>query len=308
MPSVFLCHSSADKPFVRSLARRLSDVSISVWVDEAELKAGDSLIGCIGAALDAVDYVCVILSAASIGSSWVQRELATALTREFALRRVVVVPILLERVDLPPFLRDKVYADFSTHSDHDAAFARLAATLRGLSVSDAKKLDATPLNLDDSFQTDLRATLETIRSERLQLFPFIPDRILRNASTACSFTAHRELVCVLDFDRRWFWRAGKSAAIFARRGLYVGGKDYNSSGPSSVFISYEDLNEADFQIHSHEEHIDRGTHLRWSSLSVRDIHLDAPGGWEVLDVLLRSVKLTRLLVKRYHSNSKAVSL
>ena len=50
----FLCHSHSDKPFVRRLARDLSELAVDVWLDEWELAPGDSLHGCIGDAISSV--------------------------------------------------------------------------------------------------------------------------------------------------------------------------------------------------------------------------------------------------------------
>ena len=112
--SVFLCHSSADKPFVHALARHLEKRRIRYWLDEAEIRVGDSLIDRIGSAIHEMDLFCVVVSGNSIESPWVKRELNAAMVREFAEDRVVVLPVLLEPVALPDFLRDKLYADFTT--------------------------------------------------------------------------------------------------------------------------------------------------------------------------------------------------
>jgi hypothetical protein len=45
VPSIFLSHSSADKPFARRLAGDLRARGVRVWLDEAEIGIGDSLIG-----------------------------------------------------------------------------------------------------------------------------------------------------------------------------------------------------------------------------------------------------------------------
>ena len=42
--SVFLSHNVNDKPFVRNLARDLENHGVKYWLDEAEIKGGDSLI------------------------------------------------------------------------------------------------------------------------------------------------------------------------------------------------------------------------------------------------------------------------
>jgi hypothetical protein len=43
-PSIFLSHAHEDKPFVRYLARHLTSHGVRVWVDEAEMGVGDSLL------------------------------------------------------------------------------------------------------------------------------------------------------------------------------------------------------------------------------------------------------------------------
>ena len=40
--SVFLSHNHNDKPFVRKLARDLENHGVHYWIDEAEMKIGDS--------------------------------------------------------------------------------------------------------------------------------------------------------------------------------------------------------------------------------------------------------------------------
>ena len=69
-PRVFLSHSHADKRFVRSLAAKLSAKKINVWIDEAEIRPGDSLIEKLRAAIDSVDVLVAVLSRASINSPW----------------------------------------------------------------------------------------------------------------------------------------------------------------------------------------------------------------------------------------------
>ncbi|MCK4295243.1 MAG: toll/interleukin-1 receptor domain-containing protein [Candidatus Marinimicrobia bacterium] len=135
MPSIFLSHSSKDKFFVRELAERLNEVGIKVWIDEAELNVGDSLTQMIGNAIDKCDYFGIVLSENSINSEWVQKELQIAMHKEIRGKKIVVLPILLENVILPPFLSDKLYADFSSTEKYELTFPKL---LRALGVSSEK--------------------------------------------------------------------------------------------------------------------------------------------------------------------------
>lgn len=59
-------------------------------------------------------WLAVILTPDSIKSPWVQRELSSGLIRELEERQVVVLPLLFRDCQLPPFLKDKLYADFRT--------------------------------------------------------------------------------------------------------------------------------------------------------------------------------------------------
>lgn len=68
MASIFLSHTHKDKPFVRKLAQALEINGVRVWVDEAEIKVGDSLITKIEEGIKDVDYLGVILTPTSVSS------------------------------------------------------------------------------------------------------------------------------------------------------------------------------------------------------------------------------------------------
>jgi TIR domain len=104
MASVFISHSHAEKLFAWRIAAAIAKSVHHVWIDEAEILIGDSLIEKIGEALEAVDDVLAILSSHSIGSKWVRQDLDIAIDREINGRKVVVLPALIEDVELPVFL------------------------------------------------------------------------------------------------------------------------------------------------------------------------------------------------------------
>lgn len=57
----------------------------------------------------------------TINSVWVQKE--------FSTKDVVVLPILLEHLQLPPFLVDKRYADFTSPDKYEESLSLLLRTL-----------------------------------------------------------------------------------------------------------------------------------------------------------------------------------
>lgn len=128
MISIFMSHNYRDKPFVRKLSFDLQNKGVKVWLDEADIKIGESLTEKIATAIDNVDFVGAVLSPNSINSEWVQKELQIAFQKEIALKKVVVLPILRGRIkdeEIPPFIRDKRYADFRPPRKYERSFELL---------------------------------------------------------------------------------------------------------------------------------------------------------------------------------------
>ncbi|WP_018230330.1 toll/interleukin-1 receptor domain-containing protein [Methyloversatilis universalis] len=122
---IFLSHNSADKPFARRLASDLEAQGVGYWLDEAEIKVGESLIERIREGIDDAAYVAVILSPDSVKSLWVQREVDVAINQEIQGRRVKVLPVMYRMCDLPGFLLGKKYADFTDPTRYEAALKEL---------------------------------------------------------------------------------------------------------------------------------------------------------------------------------------
>ena len=129
MSSIFLSHNHADKQFVRRLAKDLKKLGVRVWIDEAEVKIGDSLIDKLREGIDKMDYLGVVLSSNSISSSWVKKEVDIAMNQEIKGKRVKVLPLLIEDCELPWFLEGKLYADFRQEENYENEFSKLADRL-----------------------------------------------------------------------------------------------------------------------------------------------------------------------------------
>ena len=130
LPSVFLSHSSADKTFARRLAKKLRAEEIYVWIDEVDLRIGESLVDRIAEAIDQTDYLLAIISSNSITSRWVQKELSLAMSKEIEGKSVAVLPVLIDNCEMPLALRDKLYADFRDRRKFQMAFNKLLKAMR----------------------------------------------------------------------------------------------------------------------------------------------------------------------------------
>jgi hypothetical protein len=137
MSSIFLCHSSEDKAFVRSLGKRLRRSGVKVWIDEAELKIGDSLADKLAHGINRCRYLGIVLSPRSVRSSWVKRELSIATALEVSRRKLMVLPILLEECRIPRLLKGKLYADFRNHAQFANNVHNLLRTILPLAARTA---------------------------------------------------------------------------------------------------------------------------------------------------------------------------
>lgn len=127
--SVFLSHNHGDKDFVRQLARDLESHGVRYWLDEAEMKIGDSLIQKIREGIDSVDFFAVVLSPNSVEAPWVVNELDVAMNHQINGKPIKVLPILLKECELPGFLVGKLYGDFQNEVQYEDSFRTLIKSI-----------------------------------------------------------------------------------------------------------------------------------------------------------------------------------
>ena len=121
--TIFLSHSTEDKPLARRIATDLRDHGIEVWFDEWEINVGDSISQKIQQGLQDADYVAVLLSKHSVASGWVDKEWQSRIGQEATTRKTIILPLKAEDCELPPLLADKAFADFA--ADYDTALAKV---------------------------------------------------------------------------------------------------------------------------------------------------------------------------------------
>lgn len=110
-PFVFLSYAHADSAFAHQLAAALDHREMPVWVDQHELRIGDSVVERISQAVAEGDFLLAIVSPSSLRSAWCQEELAWAATRGIDGHRVVVLPIRYRGAEMPPSLANRYWAD-----------------------------------------------------------------------------------------------------------------------------------------------------------------------------------------------------
>jgi formylglycine-generating enzyme required for sulfatase activity len=131
--SVFLCHSSNDKPIVRELYQRLNTEGwVDPWLDEEKLLPGQDWDLEIEKAVEAADAVVICLSNNSVTKEgYIQREM------RFVLRiadfkpegTVFVIPVRLDDCPMPRRLSMWQYVDYFPESRKNWAYQRILTSL-----------------------------------------------------------------------------------------------------------------------------------------------------------------------------------
>lgn len=136
---VFFSYSRSDSEFVLNLAKELREDGITVWLDQLDIKPGMRWDKSIEKALDKATTVILVLSNASVASDNVMDEVSFAIEED-----KTVVPIMLEKCDVPFRLRRFQFIDFS--ENHEKAKATLesalAMTPKATVLSDTKPKEA----------------------------------------------------------------------------------------------------------------------------------------------------------------------
>lgn len=127
---VFLCHSWLDRPFVNRLAAGLQSAGLTVWLDEAEIGIGDSLLEKINSGIYESEFVAAILSPAAVSSPWVRQELDTAMNLEIRGDKTRVLPLLYQNCELPGFILTKRYLDFTDDANFGGSLSELIHAIK----------------------------------------------------------------------------------------------------------------------------------------------------------------------------------
>src|SRR4030042_5211919 len=128
MKRVFISYTSSDGAFADKLASDLSSFGSDVLYAKWEIKVGDSIVDKINVALSTHDHLVVVLSADSVKSEWVQRELNSSMMRQLKDKKIKIKPVLIQDCDIPALLSDIKYADFRV--DYNEGFASLVDSLQ----------------------------------------------------------------------------------------------------------------------------------------------------------------------------------
>lgn len=135
---IFLCHSSADKPAVRGLYRRLCSDDFDPWFDEESLEPGQDWKQEIEKAVRAADIVLVCLSRISVGrDGFANKEIVFALdvADEKPEGVVYIIPVKLEECEVPDRLRRWNWVELFKDQGYEKLFRALKKKAINLGIT-----------------------------------------------------------------------------------------------------------------------------------------------------------------------------
>lgn len=143
--SCFISYSSKDDEFARRLHTDLQASHVRCWFAPEDLRIGDRFRDRIDESIRVHDKLLLVLSANSIDSPWVRREVEAAFEREDREKRLVLFPIRLDNAVMETtqawaaeIRQTRQIGDFFLWKDHDHYKKSFDRLLRDLSQNDQK--------------------------------------------------------------------------------------------------------------------------------------------------------------------------
>ena len=133
-PKVFISHASEDKErFVLSFAKALLQNKIDAWVDQWEMRLGDSIVDKIfDDGIAQASAVIVILSNFSINKPWVREEMNSAFVQRVN-KGTRLIPVILDDCDVPTSLQSLQWIKINDPSSFEEPLQRVISAILGTS-------------------------------------------------------------------------------------------------------------------------------------------------------------------------------
>ncbi len=215
---MFLSYRSVNRSWVLNLYDNLRQLGYKTFIDQCALTPGEFLARRLQKALGASQSGVLIWSRATADSEWVEREYNTLDALSMNKAGFRFVPIVLDGTDLPLFLKNRVYLDFSSYPDgpNGGELLRLVHGIAGKPLSEEAAHFAAEQDEAAQIATvQIRAALRNGRA----------DRILEVAKagglpwdTSSTFLRGRGVVDETPKEQRGVGASGqRPAALSARR-------------------------------------------------------------------------------------------
>lgn len=148
-PKVFLSHASEDKDrFVLGFAHQLRKNGVDAWLDQWEMKPGDSLVDKIfEQGLKDAHAVIIVLSATSVQKPWVREELNASVVNRIT-RGTKLIPVVIDECAVPESLRTTIWQKVDNLEDYSQSLQRILSAI--FDVNDKPPIGRPPTRFSGS--------------------------------------------------------------------------------------------------------------------------------------------------------------
>jgi hypothetical protein len=176
-PRVFVSHASEDKQrFVVTFAARLRENGVDAWLDQWEMKPGDSLVDRIfEQGLKNAQAVVIVLSATSVQKPWVREELNHSVVKRIS-RGLKIIPVVIDKCEIPECLAATLWQRVDDLQRYDAAFERILDAI--FDRSSKPPLGRAPERLADT-----ESKIPTLTGTDLHVLEKVYELAMRNEPT-----------------------------------------------------------------------------------------------------------------------------
>jgi hypothetical protein len=108
---IFISHRKQDAPLAERLADDIRLAGHLVWLDEWNIRVGDSIVQSINEGLENSKFLILCYSECDVLSPWMSREWMSTLARQLNGIGVKLLPVRLSGGKPPAILSDIKYAD-----------------------------------------------------------------------------------------------------------------------------------------------------------------------------------------------------
>jgi hypothetical protein len=164
---VFISHSHKDKAEVDKIVSRLESEGHDVWIDSKKLRPGDNIQRKIQEGLEQADVLIVVVSQNSFRSEAVQAEFSAIALQQISKRERRIIPVKIDRSDVPGYLADRMYLDLS--ENFEAGLERLVELLR-ISTPESLTVSSEVAKMDSEGRAkQIEKLSDALRKGRLTL-------------------------------------------------------------------------------------------------------------------------------------------
>ena len=121
---IFISYKSENISWVNRLKQSLQNRGVKVWLDKDQIRPGDLFAEALENGIQMSRSMGLVITPESLTSNWVREEYyrALSLVNEDNLH---LIPILLEKAELPGFLKGRQYIDFTDENAYEYNVDRL---------------------------------------------------------------------------------------------------------------------------------------------------------------------------------------